>query len=81
MTELTNIPGIGNNMKQYLMNIGYNCVEDLKGQNPEEIYEKHCLFEGYKVDRCCLYVYRLAVAFAEDKIDDSEKLKWWNWKD
>ncbi|MDR1101241.1 MAG: helix-hairpin-helix domain-containing protein [Clostridiales bacterium] len=78
---LTIIPGIGKNMEQHLKHIGYNCVEDLVGQNPEVIYEKDCIFQGCKVDRCCLYVYRLAVAFAEKRIDDPEKLKWWNWKD
>jgi len=33
------------------------------------------------VDRCVLYVYRLAVYFAENETHEPEKLKWWNWKD
>ena len=81
MTNLTNIPGIGKNMAQHLINIGYTNVESLKGQDPEKIYQKDCLFHGLKLDRCVLYCYRLAVAFAEETIVDPEKLKWWNWKD
>jgi len=34
-------------------------------------------------DRCILYVFRCAVYFAETPANEqnSEKLKWWNWKD
>ena len=28
-----------------------------------------------------LYLYRLAVAYAEGRCDAPEKLKWWNWTD
>ena len=80
-TDLTTIPGIGSNMKQHLENAGYFFVEDLIGQSPDEIYEKDCIFQGCRVDRCALYAYRLAVAYAEGRIEDPEKLKWWNWKD
>ena len=80
-TDLTQIPGIGKNMAQHLINAGYPDIESLKGQDPEDIYQKDCLSQGVKVDRCALYVYRLAVAFAEGSITDPEKLKWWNWKD
>ena len=38
-------------------------------------------FPGEKLDRCCLYVYRLAVAFAEGRADTAEKQKWWYYKD
>lgn len=80
-TDLLTIPGIGKNMKQHLLNIGINVVEDLKGQDPEELYARDCVFKGFKEDRCVLYVYRLAVYFAENEIHEPEKLKWWNWKD
>jgi len=80
-TDLTSIPGIGKRMAEHLTNAGYPTIESLKGQNPEEIYQKDCSFQGVKVDRCALYAYRLAVAYADDTITDPEKLKWWNWKD
>jgi len=80
-TNLTTIPGIGKRMAQHLINAGYPTVESLKGQNPDEIYLKDCSFQGVQVDKCALYAYRLAVAYAGGTITDPEKLKWWNWKD
>lgn len=80
-TDLLTIPGIGKKMKEHLINIGINVVEDLKGQDPEALYARDCVFKGFKADRCVLYVYRLAVYFAENEIHEPEKLKWWNWKD
>ena len=45
-TDLTQIPGIGAKMARHLINAGYPTVESLKGQNPEEIYQKHRLIHG-----------------------------------
>jgi hypothetical protein len=47
------------------------------------LYKKICDKQGTKVDRCRLYVCRGAVYFAEtaENKRDSEKLKWWSWKD
>lgn len=68
-------------MAQHLMNIGITCIDDLKGQDPYELYVQDCAYKGFTEDRCALYVYRLAVYFAENEIHDPEKLKWWYWKD
>jgi hypothetical protein len=80
-SELEQIPGVGKNMARHLINAGYPTIESLKGQNPEEIYQKSCSYQGCQADKCVLYVYRLAVYFAENETHDPEKLKWWNWKD
>ncbi|MCJ7855197.1 helix-hairpin-helix domain-containing protein [Lachnospiraceae bacterium NSJ-143] len=80
-TDLRNIPGVGQTIEQDLINIGINSVNDLCGADPEELYIKDALFKGQKSDRCLLYVFRLAVYFAENDIHDEEKLKWWYWKD
>ncbi|MCL2695447.1 MAG: helix-hairpin-helix domain-containing protein [Clostridiales bacterium] len=80
-TDLTQIPGIGENMARHLTNAGYPDIASLKGQDPDEIYLKDCLYQGAQVDRCALYAYRLAVAYANGPITSPEKLKWWNWKD
>lgn len=80
-TDLCRIPGIGKNMEEHLMGLGYTSVESLKGQAPEAMYEEDCRLHGGHLDRCVLYVYRCAVYFAENKQHEPEKLKWWNWKD
>ncbi len=82
MTDLKTIPGVGKNMAGHLEALGITCVEDLAGRDPEELYLQDCArFPGQTLDRCCLYVYRLAVAWAEGRCDDPEKQKWWNWTD
>lgn len=80
-TDLKTIPGVGPNMERRLRRIGIGCVEDLIGADPEELYERDCLVHGEAVDRCCLYVYREAVYFAETAEPDPDKLMWWAWKD
>ena len=79
--DLSNIPGVGKSISQNLQDIGIHSVSDLKGKDPEMLYEQSNLFEGVVQDRCLLYVFRCAVYFAEHKNPNPEKLKWWNWKD
>lgn len=80
-TDLTNIPNVGKKTALALQNIGINYIEDLKGQNPEELYQKDCQVKGRQEDRCQLYLFRMAVYYAEHDTWDEEKLKWWYWKD
>ena len=80
-TDLKTIPGVGPNIEQHLIQLGYTSVSSLKGENPEEIFQKDCILQGCSLDRCLLYVYRLVVYYAENTIYDPEKLKWWHWKD
>lgn len=80
-TDLRRIPGVGVKTEEELIAMGYTSVESLKGQNPELMYERHCVLKGFRVDRCQLYVFRCAVYYAENETHDPEKLKWWNWKD
>jgi len=81
-TDLRTIPSVGPSMKKHLEALGISCVEDLAGRDPEELYLRDSArFPGEGLDRCCLYVYRLAVAYAEGRCDGPEDLKWWNWTD
>lgn len=79
--DLTEIPGVGKSIASDFHNIGITKISDLKGKNPEELYLQICAYQGCHVDRCVLYVCRSSVYFAENKVHDTEKLKWWNWKD
>ncbi|MGI6153142.1 MAG: helix-hairpin-helix domain-containing protein [Christensenellaceae bacterium] len=81
MGELRQIPGVGIKTEQDFIKLGIHQIEDLRGVDPEALYEKDCIQRGIRIDRCQLYVYRAAVYYAENKKHDPEKLKWWNWKD
>jgi len=80
-TDLITIPYIGKNTKQDLINIGITCVEDLVGKDPEDLYLLDSIYKKRQEDRCQLYVFRMAVYYAENTIYDPEKLKWWYWRD
>jgi hypothetical protein len=78
---IESIPGVGVKIAQKLQLIGVHRVGDLRGANPERLYDILEQTIGAHVDRCVLYVFRAAVYFANNQKHDSEKLKWWNWKD
>ena len=80
-SDLRTIPGVGPRIEQVMRAIGIRCVADLRGQDPEDLYRRECAYKGFQEDRCALYVWRLAVYFAEHEDPESEKLKWWYWKD
>lgn len=79
--ELQTIPGIGKSIAQDLISLGYSKVSDLKGADPEAMYDRLCAKQGQHLDRCLLYTFRCAVYFASHETHDPEKLRWWNWKD
>lgn len=83
IAALTIIPGVGKSIATDLFNIGIRNLDDLKGKDPEVLYANSNVFAGCVQDRCLLYVFRCAVYFAETPANrqDSEKLKWWYWKD
>lgn len=81
MCDLRKIPGVGENIEQDLLNLGIRTVADLKGKDPDELYKQDCLYKGFQEDKCQLYVFRMAVYFAEHETRAAEKLKWWYWKD
>lgn len=75
------IPGVGKTIAQDFWDIGLRSMDDLKDADPEELYLRLCKFQGQKVDRCMLYVFRCAIYYASHKKHAPELLKWWNWKD
>ncbi len=80
-TDLTTIPNVGKKTKESLFKMGITCVEDLKGKDPEKLYKRDCEIKKFEEDRCQLYLFRMAVYYAEHDVYESEKLKWWYWKD
>ncbi len=80
-TDLQKIPYVGKATEKDLLLLGFDSIASLKGADPEKMYQKECELKGVRIDRCQLYVYRMAVYYAENEVHDPEKLKWWNWKD
>ncbi len=81
LRDLRRIPGVGPSIARDLFELGIRRVADLKGADPEDLYERRCKQQGVRIDRCLLYVFRCAVYFASHDKHDPELLKWWNWKD
>ena len=81
LKKLQQIPGVGQSIANDLYNLGIRSISDLKNKNPEKLYQQLCTHFGTHVDRCMLYVFRLAVYFASVEHHTTELLKWWNWKD
>jgi hypothetical protein len=81
--ELSTIPGVGKSIANDLWNIGIASASDLKGQDPDVLYDLSNKWAGVIQDRCLLYVFRCAIYFADtpEEEHESDKLKWWNWKD
>lgn len=74
------IPGIGVSLARDIASLGFRSIEELRGQDPEAMYEQLQARVGAHIDRCVLYAFRCAVYYAEGG-RDPEKLKWWRWKD
>lgn len=75
------IPGIGEALAGDLRVLGVEQVEQLVGHDPNVLYDRLCVHQGTKLDRCVLYVFRCAVYYATERQHDPELLLWWNWKD
>jgi hypothetical protein len=81
-SDLTKIPGIGENLAEHQTKAGFPTIESLRGKIPDDIYTADCFAQGMPVDRCALYCYRLAVHYADhDGHLPEGKQNWWNWKD
>ena len=78
---LREIPGVGPRIAENLLYMGIRRPADLKGKDPQRLYDRLGRLEGVRQDPCVLYVFRCAVYYASRKRHDPEKLKWWNWKD
>ena len=81
LRDFQRIPGIGPSMADDLWRLGYRSVAELRGEEPEAMYQRLCELSSGHVDRCVLYVFRCAVYFASGEARDPDLLKWWNWSD
>ena len=77
MSDLRMVPGIGAKKEKELMELGYDSLAALKNADPEELYVQASLNAGEQLDKCALYAFRCAVAYAKDPVPDETKYRWW----
>ncbi|MES2703902.1 MAG: helix-hairpin-helix domain-containing protein [Bacteroidota bacterium] len=82
LKELQQIPGVGKSIANDLWNIGIKSIAQLRGKDPQRIFDESNAYAGVVQDRCLLYVFRGAVYYAETPAErrEAELLKWWSWK-
>jgi Pathogenicity locus len=80
-SELQIIPGVGPAATGDFHLLGITRIADLKGRDPQQLYDELSRITKVKQDRCVLYVFRCAIYFASNTKHDPQKLLWWNWKD
>jgi hypothetical protein len=77
---LQSIPGVGPSIARDLRALGISRVPDLKGRDPERLYQRLSALRGVRQDPCVLYTFRCAVYHASTSRPDPRRLKWWWWK-
>jgi len=66
LKDLLTIPGVGKAIAHDMINIGIRTVEDLKGKDPEVLFQSHINQQGQRIGDCgCMkYSLRAAVYYA-----------------
>lgn len=54
LKQFQTIPGVGKSIAGDLWNLGFRSVSELKGKNPDKLYDDICKLYGTHVDRCML---------------------------
>jgi len=72
--ELTAIPNVGPAIARRLVRLGIETPADLRGRDPEELFERLCALDGRREDPCLLDTFTAAVAYA----DGEPARPWWH---
>ncbi|MEO8582083.1 MAG: helix-hairpin-helix domain-containing protein [Patescibacteria group bacterium] len=82
LKQFQTLPGVGKSIAQDLVEMGFHSLEDIKKQNPEDMYEQLNTLRGVVIDPCMLYTFRCVHYFLNTPKhkQEPELLKWWNWK-
>lgn len=80
-TDLTDVPGIGAKKAALLTSIGHGDLASLRGANADDLYAQAQFEAGRPLDKCVLYAFRCAVAYAEDPHPNPDEYRWWHFCD
>jgi hypothetical protein len=73
--QLTTIPNIGPKIAAKLRRLGIEAPGDLRGRDPEELFERLCAMDGRRHDPCLLDTFVAVVDFA----DGAPARPWWEY--
>lgn len=77
--RLRDLEGVGPRMLEDFEALGVADLEQLRKEDPHDLFERLCEIKGVRVDPCCLDVFTCAVAQAKDSRLSPERRKWWFW--
>ena len=73
LSELEQLPNVGPAIAGKLRRLGHGHPQDLKGQDPYEMYEELCRLQGARLDPCLLDVFIAAVEY----MNGTPARPWW----
>ena len=74
-STLTEIPNVGPAVACKLERIDVRGLDDLRGRDPEELFERLCALDGRRHDPCLLDTFVAVVAYA----DGGPARPWWEY--
>jgi hypothetical protein len=72
-SALTAIPNVGPAVARKLLALDVRELDDLRGRDPDELFERLCAQDGRRHDPCLLDTFSAAVAYA----DCGPARPWW----
>jgi hypothetical protein len=73
LAPLTAIPNVGPRIARKLLALDVRGLDDLRGRDPEELFERLCAMDGRRHDPCLLDTFAAAVEYA----DGGPPRPWW----
>lgn len=77
--RLRDLESVGPRTLEDFEALGVASVEQLRKEDPHDLFERLCEMKGLRVDPCCLDVFTCAVAQANNPRLSPERRKWWFW--
>jgi hypothetical protein len=74
-STLTEIPNVGPAIARKLERVGVMALADLRGRDPDELFEQLCALDGRRHDPCLLDTFVAVVAYA----DGGPARPWWEY--
>ena len=75
IAALTAIPNVGPAVARRLLRLGIATPQDLRGQDPDGLFERICALDGRREDPCLLDTFAAAV----DVADGKPARPWWEY--